>query len=106
MPQSWEKHWPLPDGFEGDEHQEAEAARRDRIHRLGNLTLTTLPLNSALSHSSWPAKQKQLNKWGKLLLNARLVEEHPETFDEAAIDVRGDALARRICAIWPGPNAW
>ncbi len=106
MPQSWEKHWPLPSGLEGDEYQEAETVRRDRIHRLGNLTLTTQPLNSALSNASWSAKQKQLNKWGKLLLNARLTEEHPETFDEAAIDLRGEALAQRICSIWPGPTAW
>jgi Protein of unknown function DUF262/Protein of unknown function (DUF1524) len=39
MPQKWETHWPV-------EGLAAELDRRDHIHRLGNLTLLTRPLNS------------------------------------------------------------
>jgi hypothetical protein len=63
-------------------------------------------LNSALSNAPWKAKQKQLNKHTKLLLNARLVDEHPEVFDEAAIDARGAWLTEQILSIWPGPDSW
>lgn len=106
MPQTWEEHWPLPSDPGFDEREAAEALRRSRIHLLGNLTLTTLPLNAALSNSAWPVKQKELNKGSILLLNARLIEEHPDAFDEAAIDARGAWLADRVVEIWPGPDSW
>jgi hypothetical protein len=106
MPQSWGKHWRLPTTLEPAEREAAVEARSLRIHRLGNLTLTTLPLNSAMSNAAWPRKQKQLNKGSKLLLNAYLIEEYPDAFDEAAIDARGNDLAERVLAIWPGPYAW
>lgn len=106
LPQSWEEHWPLPAGFGPDELEAAEMVRRSRIHLLGNLTITTLPLNSALSNASWLVKQKELNRGSKLLLNARLIEEHPEIFDETAIDARGVFLADRVLSIWLGPDAW
>ena len=72
---------------------------------LGNLTIVTQPLNSSLSNSAWPSKQKELNEHSKLLLNARLIDEYPDVFDEAAIDARGAWLADRIINIWPGPDA-
>lgn len=106
LPQTWEEHWPLPADLGVDEREALEAFRRSRINLLGNLTLTTLPLNSALSNSAWPVKQKELNKGSKLLLNARLIDEHPDVFDEAAIDARGAWLADRIVEIWPGPDSW
>jgi hypothetical protein len=106
MPQSWAEHWPLPSDLSDDERDAAEAARNARLHLLGNLTLTTMPLNAALSNAAWTEKQKYLNKSSKLLLNARLVEDYPDRFDEQAIDARGASLAERIISIWPGPDAW
>lgn len=106
MPQSWQEHWPLPPGLAPGEHDAAEEARRARIHRLGNLTLTTLPLNAAMSNAAWRAKQKELNKRSKLLLNAYLVDEYPDAFDEHSIDERSHRLAERVLAIWPGPDGW
>jgi hypothetical protein len=45
IPQAWESHWPL------DENQHDPMAWRSaRLHNLGNLTLTTGPLNSSLSN--------------------------------------------------------
>jgi Protein of unknown function (DUF1524) len=49
LPQDWEPHWPLPP--DGDATAAARR-RHERLHRLGNLTLTTAPLNAALSHTS------------------------------------------------------
>jgi hypothetical protein len=106
LPQSWEEHWPLTSALSSDERLAAEESRAARIHRLGNLTITTLPLNSAMSNSAWKAKQGELNKGSKLLLNQQLVERYPDVFDEKAIDERGEFLAERILLIWPGPDSW
>jgi hypothetical protein len=106
MPQRWDETWRLPDGLASSERDEAELARNARIHLLGNLTLVTQPLNSALSNAPWLTKQKELNKHSKLLLNARLIEEYGDRYDESAIDARGAWLADRIVEIWPGPDAW
>jgi hypothetical protein len=103
MPQHWEKHWPLPDGLPAVALAEAKQAREQHIHRLGNLTVTTLPLNASLSNSSWSTKRGALNKGSKLLINTEVVENHPVTFDEDAIDDRTRLLSDRICQIWPGP---
>lgn len=102
LPQAWEQHWPLPAGTDP-----VEAGRRqDRLHRLGNLTLTTTPLNASLSNAAWPVKRAALNKSSKLLLNTELIDEFDAEFDEDSIDQRGNLLAERICAVWPGPDAW
>lgn len=106
MPQTWEEHWPLPEVLTPEEREAALAARSERIHRLGNLTIVTLALNSAMSNAAWQTKQKEFNKYGTLLLNSRLVQERPDVFDEAAIDTRGEFLADRILEIWPGPDSW
>jgi Protein of unknown function DUF262/Protein of unknown function (DUF1524) len=104
IPQKWQTHWPLPDGLSPEEEEAARETRLRAIHRLGNLTLTAGPLNTALSNSAWPDKQRALNAESRLLLNARLVETYPETFDEAAVAERTRVLIERVCAIWPGPE--
>lgn len=103
LPQGWEEHWPLDDPT-----PEAREYRNEHLHRLGNLTLTTGPLNSSLSNSPWNDpeasndKRRALSKHSLLLLNTRLAEENPEGFDESSIDTRGAGLAGQILAIWPG----
>lgn len=108
MPQTRDHRWPLPEHGSPEERAQLEAERNLRIHRWGNLTVTTLPLNSALSNSAWPKKRTELNKGSKLLLNQLLIDEHPDGFDDQAIDQRTLALAERICSIWPGREspAW
>ena len=103
LPQEWQAHWPLRTDVD---EVEASRYRDERLHRLGNLTLTTGPLNAALSNSAWETKKDALNQSSKLLLNVELVATGGSPFDEAAIDERGALLAERICAIWPGPEDW
>jgi len=107
IPQKWQDRWPLPAGLSPEEEETAREVRLQSIHRLGNLTLTAGPLNTALSNSAWPDKQRALNAESRLLLNARLVETYPEHFDESSVTDRTRMLIERICAIWPGPeHAW
>jgi len=40
-----------------------------------------------------------------LRLNARLVHDYPDIFDENTIDKRGAELADLLIAEWPGPHA-
>jgi hypothetical protein len=103
MPQSWEEHWPLP---ADEDPAVAKERRAQRLHRLGNLTLTATPLNAALSNDAWPQKRKALNKVTRLLLNVELIDNYPDAFDEASIDQRSALLADRILALWPGPDNW
>ena len=106
MPQEWEAHWPLTDtdgsALEGVALEQAHTRRWQRLHRLGNLTIVTDPLNSSLSNSAWTMKRAELNKHSRLLLNARLADR--DTWDEQAIDEHGTWLAERLVAIWPGPD--
>jgi hypothetical protein len=96
MPQSWEAHWPLPTDRH---HLEAEQARVERIHRLGNLTLVTKKLNPRLSNGSWDAKRKDILEHSALALNRTL----PDQWDEETIDDRGRTLAEVALSIWIGP---
>ena len=106
MPQQWGDRWPLPSSLTPGERAEAEAARNAKLHLIGNLTLVTAAHNSALSNAAWSAKRTELNRNSRLLLNGQLIGEHPEVFDEAAIEARCAFLANQIISIWPGPDAW
>ncbi|OBH94303.1 DUF262 domain-containing protein [Mycobacterium sp. E2733] len=104
IPQAWESHWPL-DGNQSD----PAAWRSAHLHRLGNLTLTTGPLNSSLSNLPWHApeepkdKRRSLVQHSLLKLNTTVVHDYPEHFDEHSVDERGAWLTSRITQIWPGP---
>lgn len=101
MPQAWVKHWPLPPG--GAEHE-----RDARIHRLGNLTLLTRKLNSAVSNGPWlgeGGKAAQLQSNDVVLLNSRLLKNHgTRQWDEVGIDDRTTQAIDAILAIWPVPT--
>lgn len=71
MPQAWVKNWPLPANG-------SEADRDAHIHRLGNLTLLTKKLNSAVSNGPWlgeTGKAAHLQEKDVDLLNSRLLKE-------------------------------
>lgn len=107
MPQEWDKNWPIPPILDPSQLEEAREGRERRIHRLGNLTLVTIPLNSAMSNSDWQTKKRELNKGSKLLLNTEILEAYPHAFTDGDIDARTSVLAGRICTIWQGPeHAW
>ncbi len=106
IPQAWESHWPL------DENQDDPTAwRNNHLHKFGNLTLTTGPLNSSLSNLPWHASQESKDKRRSLLqhsllkLNTSVVHDYPERFDEHAVDERGARLAELVNQLWPGPEA-
>ncbi|MEV4058394.1 DUF262 domain-containing protein [Amycolatopsis sp. NPDC049688] len=105
MPQSWQQHW-------GADFPADPASIQDRNHRvqtLGNLTLVTARLNPVISNSPWPptagapspeGKRAGINAHSVLLLNKRLVDEHPDEWTDQAINDRTLALGRRITEIW------
>ena len=99
MPQSWERHWPLTDGY-------TEQNRNDRIHMLGNLTLLSSKLNSSVSNGSWgdeEGKRNSLLKRDVLFLNRSVTDDAGLVWDEEKIDARTEALIDDILAIWPVP---
>jgi hypothetical protein len=107
LPQEWETHWQPTDRdgtlLEGEAYELAADERWARLHRLGNLTIVTQPLNSALSNDPWKKKRIALNQHSRLLLNARLAER--DSWDPTAIDEHAEWLASQLAAIWPGPSA-
>ncbi len=96
LPQHWETTWPLTDPDELTVER-----RAGLVNVLGNLTLVTGELNSAMSNAAWALKQQRLNK-SILLLNGELKTE--QTWEEDAILKRGHALADMIIARWPDLN--
>ena len=98
MPVGWRsagaQNWPLPDGISED--------RRDTlINSIGNLTLVTQKLNSAMSNSPWKHKRGELGKHSILLLNKEL----PLSWAEKDITARSRRMARLVSERWPGPNS-
>jgi hypothetical protein len=105
MPQGWRlsEAWRLPSNVEDPT---AAGLNRDHIiHTLGNLTLTTSKLDIELSNRPWNEKLAALETSSALALN-REVLAHRQPWDEAAIRQRGERLAERALAIWPGPDTF
>jgi alkylated DNA nucleotide flippase Atl1 len=96
LPQKWTDHW----GVDGSE---AEEARAEHVHRLGNLTLLTKSLNSKVSNGPWASKREALQKHDTLLLNSRLLSTYQDDWEEGSIDARTDAMTDVLLATWPVP---
>jgi hypothetical protein len=98
LPQSWHKHWPLADGVTPEQ-------RELSLHGIGNLTLVAGKLNPSLSNAAWRypeakgGKSEALRKHTRLELNRRLLQNH-DTWDEASIAARADALFQDAVSIW------
>ena len=104
MPRQWRQHWPLDARNVGGE--EEAAARRERvIHTIGNLTLVTRRLNTTVSNGPWTAKRDALGEHSVLFLNKDLLDHAGNEWDEAAIEERGQRLARLAAAAWPSADA-
>jgi hypothetical protein len=100
LPQKWGTHWPVPD-------LAAEIERDARVHRLGNLTLITSALNSAVSNGPWTGedgKHAQLEKHDVLLMNRRIREVAAGGWDEELIDRRSEQMVDALLATWPVPD--
>lgn len=104
MPQKWEEHWPL-------DPQKAREDRNWKVQGIGNLTLVSAALNKGMSHGPWtapdgkPSKQKGLRDHTKLELNARLLRDYPEQWDEGCMAARAASLFAAAAAIWPSSTA-
>jgi hypothetical protein len=103
LPQTWKTNWPLD-----TDDPTLVAAREARVHRLGNLTLVSGKLNPALSNRPWTAsdgkgKRDFLLQHSNLKLNAKVVAEHPDVWNELDVDARTADLTQRVLSIWPRP---
>lgn len=97
LPQKWETNWPV-------QGLEAEQSRTAHIHRLGNLTLLTNPLNSKVSNGPWEAKVAAFDHHNTLLITSRLLQKSKnDSWDERFIDQRSRELAEDVLRIWPAP---
>jgi len=112
MPNRWAKYWPLPGGkiaptqdfytaLVSYRMSDGEAKEiRDReaiIDTIGNLTLVTQPLNSAISHGPFADKRVELAR-SALILNREIVKE--TVWSEVQIGVRGLRLAEVAAKLW------
>ncbi|WP_299442121.1 DUF262 domain-containing protein [uncultured Phycicoccus sp.] len=98
LPQKWQTYWPVED-------IEAELARSEHVHRLGNLTLLTTSLNSTVSNGPWDGesgKRAHISAHDALLVNRPF--DRQDTWDEAAIDARTGWLTDRLLEVWPVPD--
>ena len=104
MPQSWRENWPISAAHEAE--QTLAGQQRDaHLHRLGNLTLLTRPLNTRQSNAPWSEKRSPLAKHSALRLNADLATNPTwDTWDEQKIVERGEFLAAVACRAWPRPT--
>lgn len=102
LPQTWQLNWPLPTGPD----EVRRTIERDTAkHRIGNLALVTLPLNSALSNARWDgaaSKRAALSKYNQYLINKDAVES--DRWDEGEIADRTEWMAERILEIWSKPS--
>ena len=98
LPQRWQDHWPVPD-------LQAEVARDNHVHLLGNLTLLTSSLNSSVSNRSWPGedgKRAVLERHDVLLMNRKL--RGFESWDEKSIAERTEEAISALIRTWPAPE--
>jgi hypothetical protein len=111
LPQGWRAHWPL-----AEPGLDAEIARDDALHRLGNLTLLTAKLNPSVSNKAWPSKRTEIQKHSLLRLTTSSVLTAPPNadprqtdavwvsdWDESRITTRGRWLADVAVVAWPRP---
>ena len=77
------------------------------MHRLGNLTLITASLNSAVSNGPWDGqkgKRAQLEKHDVLLLNRRVRKLSEGGWNEGLIDSRTSEMVEALLVTWPVPE--
>jgi hypothetical protein len=99
LPQKWGNYWPVDD-------LAAEVERDAHVHRLGNLTLITSSLNSAVSNGPWSGdkgKRAQLEKHDVLLMNRRICDVSADGWTEDLIDARTGAMLDALLTTWPVP---
>ncbi|MEI6388701.1 MAG: HNH endonuclease family protein, partial [Spirochaetota bacterium] len=94
MPRSWEANWTTRQ-MDADE----KALRNWKLRTLGNLTLVTKKLNSAMQNSAWNQKRDFLRPNSALRMTTEYLGL--AAWDETTIDSRAGDLATTALAIWP-----
>ncbi|WP_423415855.1 DUF262 domain-containing protein [Hyphomicrobium sp. B1] len=108
LPQTWMTNWKLPDGRAcpadkvglDKEMVAAISSREGLLHTLGNLTLITVPGNTAASNSAFKEKAPWL-KQSLLALNLDILDQ--TSWDEVEIRNRADRLADLAVKVWAYP---
>ncbi|ASK66188.1 hypothetical protein CFK39_10605 [Brachybacterium avium] len=95
LPRQWRQNWPVST-------EQAEIDRDEHVHRLGNLTLLTTPLNSSVSNRVWSGKQEAMTRHDVLLLNRSLRDT--AEWNEASIDRRTTINVNAVKRTWPVPE--
>jgi hypothetical protein len=101
LPQEWGTHWPVGPEPE-DSRPEREQNREAHVHRLGNLTLVSPTMNSAMSNRAWAIKREHLRRHSSALITQRYLDR--DWWDEEGIRARASDLIDTIIRIWPGPT--
>ena len=98
-PQNWERHWKDELNFEDTDEDWSRLTRL--VHRIGNLTLVTRPMNSGLGDQGWNWKRERL--YGdNLEMNRRLIDDmEGDLWNEREINRRSQILAEYVNKIWP-----
>lgn len=74
------------------------------MHSLGNLTLLTQPLNSAVRNGPFMLKRPEIARQSQLRLNSYFQNfDDSDPWDETTIIERGKSLAALALNIWPKP---
>jgi uncharacterized protein with ParB-like and HNH nuclease domain len=104
LPQGWTPgSWPIkPDT------DTARLTRHQLLHTIGNLTLLTQPMNSALSCGPFQQKRPEITTHSLLRLNAYFQQDvflaPTATWSEEEIVARGNKLFTLAKSIWPYPE--
>lgn len=93
MPIKWEANW-----LDREMNVQEKADRNRKLKTLGNLTLVTKRLNSAMQNSAWPDKKQHLKKNSSLRMTVDWLDQ--EKWNETCIDERADQLASAAREIW------
>lgn len=104
LPRRWGAGWPFADGSLSSHagHDDVTIERNTRLDRLGNLTLATGVLNSALGNKDFAEKRERLSASSLLLLNRWFTQR--TTWSDQDIEDRGHWLADLATDIWPAPK--
>lgn len=104
MPTSWKANWPLATG-------ETEEARKERINRIGNLTLLTPTKNAAVSNGPWFGENPKKHKRALLSVNTTFFMNRSLVGDTGTdgwtidqIDARGESITDCFLRIWTTPE--
>ena len=104
LPKKW-YNYPFPEKkWYEDKEGPKDEIRGKAIHTIGNLTLITDKLNSAVSNRKFDEKRNLYFKGSLFPLNRYFKKEEINKWDEREIQQRGEELAELAINIWQKPK--